>query len=558
MLRSVGEIGAAKRSIGMRASRFLCLALVISIFGTTWAQSASADPAEAIYDPSTVVFIDLTLTPTEEAKLEAKSDKYVKGTFALTKTSDGTPAGKEPAPLSPPRPVEIRLKGSTGGSFRKLTGKAAFKLKFKEADAFLGLRKMTLNNMVQDPSMVHETLAYAAFRSAGIPASRTGFAYVRLNGEDFGLYLNLENLDKIALEKIFGSFDDSVQHLYEGEGGHDVTPGSELDFEADEGDEEKRGDLEALIAAVNGGGSDPWSMRVSANADLAEMTKMWAVEKYIDHWDGYSGHAEAGLRPNNYYLYSDPTGKFQMLPWGTDQTWIPTIGVGTPQREVTFDGHGGLLFDKCLADSECFRSYWEALQGVTGTVANLDPAALAEETADLLAPWQAEEQKHPRAEHDANEVEDGVDETLEFIAGRTGEAEEWLDENTPPPKPTPPAPTSSRPTSPTPSSATPTSPLLFFLRSTQSARFLAARLWLIGPGFVSVKAKMTTPEGEKVICADHTHSDRLGPVMLHCKLSAAALQIRSQRVLPLKLQMYLALDDGRTETIIRRIRLPRG
>jgi hypothetical protein len=33
---------------------------------------------------------------------------------------------------------------------------------------FQGLKKLTLNNMVQDKSMIHETLAYASFRSAGV------------------------------------------------------------------------------------------------------------------------------------------------------------------------------------------------------------------------------------------------------------------------------------------------------------------------------------------------------------------------------------------------------
>ena len=101
----------------------------------------------------------------------------------------------------------------------------------------LGLRKMTLNNMVQDPSMVHETLAYASFRAAGVPASRTGYAYVRLNDNDIGVYLDLENLDEIGLKRIFGSFDDETQHLYEGEQGDDVFPGGEAGFEVDEGSE---------------------------------------------------------------------------------------------------------------------------------------------------------------------------------------------------------------------------------------------------------------------------------------------------------------------------------
>lgn len=69
---------------------------------------------------------------------------------------------------------------------------------------------------------------------------------------------------------------------------------------------------------------------------------------------------------------------------------------------------------------------------------------------------------------------------------------------------------------------------------------------------------MKTPEGERTVCADHERVDRVGPVALHCKLSAAALRSRSRRALPLTLSMRLALADGRLETVFRQIRLSRG
>jgi spore coat protein CotH len=262
----------------MRMIRLAGLVLAVALLGCALAQAAlAADEAGPIYDPGQVLFVNLALSPTEKAKLEAEPGEYVKGTFSMTKSADGAPSGAE-VPFIASRAAEIRLKGNAGGSFRDLSEKAAFKLKFKKTEAVLGLRKMTLNNMVQDPSMVHETLAYAAFRAAGVPASRTGYAYVRLNGEDLGVYLDLENLDEIGLSRIFGSFDKNTQHLYEGEGGHDVKPGEATAFEVDEGPEDNIADLEGLIEAVNGepGVGESWSEHVAATADLAEMTKMWA------------------------------------------------------------------------------------------------------------------------------------------------------------------------------------------------------------------------------------------------------------------------------------------
>ena len=68
--------------------------------------------------------------------------------------------------------MSVRLKGKA--SFMPLSGKAAFKLKFGKTERFLGLKKMTLNNMVEDPSMLRETLSYAAFRAAGFPPREPG------------------------------------------------------------------------------------------------------------------------------------------------------------------------------------------------------------------------------------------------------------------------------------------------------------------------------------------------------------------------------------------------
>jgi len=538
----------------MRTIRVVGLALVLALLGCALAQSAlAADEAGSIYDPGQVFFVNLTLSPTERAKLEATPDEYVKGTFSMTKSANGTPSGAE-VPFIPSQAAEIRLKGNVGGSFRDLSKKAAFKLKFKKTEAVLGLRKMTLNNMVQDPSMVHETLAYAAFRAAGVPASRTGYAYVRLNGEDLGVYLDLENLDSVGLARIFGSFDDETQHLYEGEGGHDVKPGEATAFEVDEGPEDDIADLEALIKAVNDEGGGPFSERLATHADLAEMTKMWAVEKYIDHWDGYSGHAEPFLRPNNYYLFSEPSGRFQMLPWGADQTWIPTEGVSN--REVTFDGKGGVLFNKCLEDKVCFRQYWEALKGVTTTIAALGPQTLAESTATMLAPWQAEEIANGRFEYDAAEIKEGkygLDETIEFIEGRQAEAEKWLAENKPAEPVAPDQIVNSGSSGPMPPSGKPATPALIFERAKRSGRQLTTQVQVSGPGKATLRATFKVGKKQKKACTTNKRAQAAGELALRCKLSDAAMEGLANGPLRLKLTITIA-----GEVTVRHIRLARS
>jgi CotH kinase protein/RTX calcium-binding nonapeptide repeat (4 copies) len=376
------------------------------------------DPAAWLFSPAAVVEIDLTLPQESIDALNIDPTEYQDGTFSLTTTSE----------KYGPYDVGIRLKGH--GSFRPLSRKAAFKVKLDHSvpgQRFLGLKTLTLNNMVQDPSMIHEVLAYEVFRSAGVAASRTGYAYVRVNEQDYGLYLNVETLDDVMLPRWYGS----TQHLYEGEfdeqGGVDVLPGNADRFSVEEGSETDLSDLQSLIEAVSDGGD--FSDRVNPVAELLQLTRMWAVERYIGHFDSYS--VDYGwYQPNNYYLHSDAGRRFTMLPWGTDRTW---------GSRLAFDGDGGVMFDECLNDDSCFAVYREAVRHVRSLVYGLDLDSRAASTAALLAPWQ---EMDPRREHSLGEIQAAVGATRDFIAMRPCDVAAWLGDNTctPPTETTPPPP----------------------------------------------------------------------------------------------------------------------
>lgn len=533
------------------------------------APSARADdPATPMYTPDTVDVIELTLPQASIDALEADPEgEYVEGTFSLA-TTDGTPDGV--GPFSAPITVGVRLKGSVG-SFRSLDEKAAFKIKlnYVKGQKFLGLKKMTLNNMVQDPSMIHETLAYQAFGSAGVVAPRTGYADVRVNGEDYGLHLNVETPDDVSLEKHFGPF----QHLYEGGSGTDVTPGNAGAFEIDEGDEDDRGDLEALITAVNGNAPADFSARVEPFADLAEMARMWAIEKYIGHWDGYSGEERSPL-PNNYFLFSDLASKFQMLPWGTDQTW---------GSRLVFDDPGGDLFNDCIADSSCLGMYRNALRAAQGSIAALDLDPLATCLAERLAPWQ-EMETEPRREHDAGEIETGVEEARDFIAERPGELSDWL--ATQPSDPgetigsgvpvpcgpepevpavTPPAesreaPSDSSPIASTlspPPNAKPPSLPLKVAHLTIAKGVLSTHLRLPVAGEVGQVATIHTAHGRVRACVVPPRVRKAGSLTLRCRISAGVRHRLRAHWLKLRVVTRFEPEGGEPERSKRQVVVPR-
>ena len=65
---------------------------------------------------------------------------------------------------------------------------------------------MTLNNMVQDPSMIHEILAYERFARSGSRVPHR-LRLRRSTAKTTACYLNIETLDDVSLESWFGAFD---------------------------------------------------------------------------------------------------------------------------------------------------------------------------------------------------------------------------------------------------------------------------------------------------------------------------------------------------------------
>jgi hypothetical protein len=203
--------------------------------------------------------------------------------------------------------VGVRKKGFLGSlSDVKPSIKMKFD-KYVDGARFSGLQRMSLNNVQQDPSLLHTCLSYAVFRDAGVPAPRCNFAHVTVNGTDLGVYADVETVDDVFLASRFA---DPSGPLYEGTVS-DFREGWEGTFDI----ETKGADL-APIDAVRVALDSPDDSvldALGAVIDLDAYYDFWATESLVGHWDGYDGNT------NNFYVYEDPaTGRLHFIPWGTD------------------------------------------------------------------------------------------------------------------------------------------------------------------------------------------------------------------------------------------------
>ena len=298
--------------------------------------------------------------------------------------------------------VAVRLKGHR--SMRALDDKPSFKVKFDKyvKQRFLGLRSITLNGMVEDPTLVREALGYRLYRAAGVPAPDTGYAQVTLDGQPLGLYLLVESVDEEFLDRRFG---DHEGDMYEGEYGCDLYPEDVDGMEREVGGKDRR-ELAALVAAARGpvgqlvGGED-------ARFDRSALAYL-AVSALIGDFDGYR-------HSHNYRLYRDPEDRrWFFIPWGIDRVFY--------KRLEPFDSHG-LVARRCFGDRACRIAYLKELRRVLATADKLD----LDQGVDVLSSLTAEASaSDPRRPYPPEKSERARSRLKKFLAGRAADLAEEL------------------------------------------------------------------------------------------------------------------------------------
>jgi hypothetical protein len=349
------------------------------------------DPAAPLFKGDAIPEFRITLPPGSINILNTNPKVYVQGDLEVHFNSDVTLL----------KTIGVRLKGNYG-SFRTLDQKAAFLLNFDhftEGQELFGLEKLALNNMVQDPSMIHERLSYRLFREGGVPAPRSAYATVYVNNELYGLYSTVETVDNgDYLKKWFGDNDGS---LYEGSYGSDLEPNLIGTFDHDNGMDVGYADLMDLVSALDAM-TDPATFVADASKvlDLDNYVTFAATEIFIGHWDGYA------WTKNNFFLYRAPDQRWSFMPWGTDQIFSEYLDPW---------GGGGRVEQMCGASIACRLKLKEAFDGVVKRSVDLK---LIEEALDLKAfIWDAAA-ADPRREVSMNGIAASINATIEYLKNR--------------------------------------------------------------------------------------------------------------------------------------------
>lgn len=307
-------------------------------------------------------------------------------------------------------PIGVRLKGEN--SFLPVDEKPSLKLKFDKYVNldFGGLDELTLNNMSNDYSMMHERVAYRMMREAGIPASRCSHSELILNGDDYGTYAVLENVDK-KMMKNWVDDPDGVGIMFEV---WDVDfydqyiPYFQLEF-----GEEDRTHLQGVADALEGSGQDSID-DASVYVDYDQFIWFYAVETIIGQYDSYP-FASPG---DDAHVYVDPNqDRLIWLPHGMDETFYD------PSRDPT--SVNGIIAKRCISVNACKKKWQAALWEAQAIAEAIDLHGYAQEV---------QAQVHPMVEDDPNRpysmdyVDYYQDVMIDFIGDRPDALVNWAGE----------------------------------------------------------------------------------------------------------------------------------
>ena len=149
-----------------------------------------------LFDNTRVHTIDIVMDDWDEFISNATSEEYYTAAMVI----DGE-AYKN---------VGIRGKGNTSLSnvASMNSNRYSFKVEFDHYDnsiTYHGLDKLSLNNLIQDTTMMKDYLTYTMMNEFGAATPLCSFVYITVNGEDWGLYLAVEGVEDSFLERNYGS-----------------------------------------------------------------------------------------------------------------------------------------------------------------------------------------------------------------------------------------------------------------------------------------------------------------------------------------------------------------
>ncbi|MBM3404922.1 MAG: T9SS type A sorting domain-containing protein [Bacteroidetes bacterium] len=224
--------------------------------------------------------------------------------------------------------VGVRYKGNSSYKPNQIKNPLNIKLDYViEGQTLDGYGTIKLSNQFKDPSFVRETMGYEIARKY-MPASKSNYANVLINGQHLGLYTNNQDVDKFFLTTHIGSGENTrIKGEMQGAGpvigvwqywGADSTQYfNSYQVESDFGWNKLVGFLDTL---------NNFNQQVEEVLYLDRHLWMLAYDNLLVNLDSPIN------MPQNYYIFTDDAGRFNPIVWDLNETFggFNMIAAGPP------------------------------------------------------------------------------------------------------------------------------------------------------------------------------------------------------------------------------------
>ena len=241
--------------------------------------------------------------------------------------------------------VGVRLKGNSSGMHPG--DKKSFKIDFNRfisGQNYDGLKKLNFSNGFKDPTFMREKLFFDLCRERGVPAPRVNYASVSYNGQAWGFYTMIEQIDDQFLDWRIG---DDDGNLFKAGSNFDFGDGEaslvylgldqslyEFSYELKSNEDDNDWyDLIDFIYFLNSSSDAEFESGLPSRLDLGPFLSSVAFNNLFSNLDTYT------LSARNYYLYHNmSTDQWEWIKWDANETFGSyAFGVQTPMTNLPID-----------------------------------------------------------------------------------------------------------------------------------------------------------------------------------------------------------------------------
>jgi len=222
-------------------------------------------------------------------------------------------------------PIGFRLRGNTSRFSQKKSFKVSFNT-WTDGGNYHGIEKLNLNGEHNDPSIMRAKLMWDLLRKWGIPAPRANHVQVYINGNYYGLYINVEHIDEEFVDLRFRNKDGNMykclypadlDYLGSDPDLYKLEENGRRVYELKRNEEaDNYSDLANFISKLNTSDDTTFNCEIDQVFNTTDYLKVIAADVLCGNWDGYI------YNKNNYYLYHNEfSDRFEYLIYDVDNTF---------------------------------------------------------------------------------------------------------------------------------------------------------------------------------------------------------------------------------------------